>query len=141
MDRPAPGRAHAIGHEVFEEQIKAVLVSAGLPIAATWDPSLSSGVGVEVVDDTPQPSAVLEWRVHPTLVAHFLNLRHDQLLNDPRVRAMRNAQQAMNTAVTTILEFAGYRVREARGERAGALIVSRAERATAQPLGSTDAER
>ena len=127
MDPSAPDRAQAAAHELFQDRLKAELVRAGLPIAATWDSTLSPGIWLEVIDGSTLPSAFLEWRVHPTLVHHLLSLRHDELPGDFRVRAMRNTQRAMHTAITSILEFAGYRVREARSERAGELIVTRAE--------------
>ncbi|WP_055588848.1 hypothetical protein [Peterkaempfera griseoplana] len=118
-----------IAHEIFREKLTADLVRAGLPIAATFDPSLSSGIRLETVDESLPPSVFLEWRVHPQLTDHFLSLGPAELLSDPRVQAMQNTRRAMHTAVTAILEFAGYQVREAEGEQAGALVVSRADSA------------
>jgi hypothetical protein len=115
-----------IAHEIFQEKLKADLVRAGLPIAATFDPSLSSGIYLESIDESMPPAVFLEWRVHPGFNDHFLSLSHDELLGDPQVQAMRNTQRAMNTAITAILEFAGYQVREAMSERPGELVVSRA---------------
>ncbi|WP_377267711.1 hypothetical protein [Peterkaempfera sp. SMS 1(5)a] len=115
-----------IAHEIFRERLTADLVRAGLPIAATLDPSLSSGIRLDTLDESLPPSVFLEWRVHPQVTDHFLSLGPAELLSDPQAQAMQNARRAMNTAVTAILEFAGYQVREARGEQAGSLVVSRA---------------
>ncbi|MEU4658863.1 hypothetical protein AB0G32_33865 [Streptomyces sp. NPDC023723] len=115
-------------HELFREKLTADLVRAGLPIAPTASPSLSSGVYLETIDDSTPPAVFLQWRVHSALLDHFLSLGHAELTEDPQVRTMLTAQRAMYTAITTVLEHAGYEVREATGERAGELVVSQAER-------------
>lgn len=114
-----------IQHQIFEEKVKAALAKAGLPIASTYDESLSSGAYLEVVDDEKLPPEVfLKWRVHPTLHTHFRGVPHEQLGNDPLVMEMANAGRAMNVAIAAILEFSGFSVREVRGERAGEIIIS-----------------
>jgi hypothetical protein len=113
-----------LADENFREKLTAVLVRAGLPIAPTFDPSLSSGLRVESDSGRTPPACFLDWRVHPGFYDHFLGLSHAELLDDPQVKAMRNTQRAMNTAITTILEFAGYQVREDRDERIGELFVT-----------------
>jgi hypothetical protein len=116
-----------LADENFREKLTAVLVRAGLPIAPTFDPTLSSGLRVQSDSGRTPPACFLHWRVHPSLIDHFLSLSHAELLDDPQVQAMRNTQRAMNTAITTILEFAGYQVREDRGERIGELFVTKAD--------------
>ena len=119
-----------IAHEIFQDQLTEDLVRAGLPIAATFSASLTSGIRLESDTESAPPACFLNWRVHSSFTPHFLALSHAELLGDPQVQAMRNTQQAMNTAITTILEFAGYQVTPAHSERPGALFVTRAEPAS-----------
>ncbi|MFC8365941.1 hypothetical protein ACFUIY_39500 [Streptomyces griseorubiginosus] len=113
-----------IRHDIFADKVKTALARAGLPLASTFDATLSSGVYVEIADDEQlPPQAFLQWRVHPVLQEHFRTVPHDALLSDPQVRELRVAQEAMNTAVITVLENAGFSARPARGERAGEVRV------------------
>ncbi|MFB9371760.1 hypothetical protein ACWCYY_01555 [Kitasatospora sp. NPDC001664] len=112
-------------HDVFVEKVKVALVRAGLPIASTWNPELSSGVQLEVADgEQLPPSAYLKWRVHPSVQTHFLSVPHAELLADPEVKAMTTAQAAMHAAITAVLEQAGFSVREAAGQRVGELLIA-----------------
>ncbi|MFK0153277.1 hypothetical protein ACIQVK_14565 [Streptomyces sp. NPDC090493] len=114
-----------IQHQILEEKVKAVLAKAGLPIASTYDASLSVGAFLEVADDEKLPPEVfLKWRVHSTLHAHFRSVQHDRLEGDPLVMEMVNAEQAMNVAIASILKFSGFNVRMARGERVGEMVIS-----------------
>lgn len=122
-----------IVHDLFADKLTAVLVRAGLPIAATYDPSLCAGVHVEVDDESDPPVVFLSWWVHPTVNAHFLSLAHDQLLADPQVRMRQTTVRAMHTAITVVLEAAGYQVREGVGEAVGQLIVTATERPLWRP--------
>ncbi|MFJ9154545.1 hypothetical protein ACIRP7_42420 [Streptomyces sp. NPDC102270] len=113
-----------IRHDIFADRVKTVLVRAGLPIASTFDATLSSGVYLEIADDERlPPEAFLRWRVHPMLQEHFRTVPHDELLSDPQVRELRVAQDAMNAVITAVLDNAGFRTRTARGERAGEILV------------------
>ncbi|MDH6516399.1 hypothetical protein M2164_002838 [Streptomyces sp. SAI-208] len=113
-----------IRHDIFADKVKTTLVRAGLPVASTFDDTLSCGVYVEIVDDEQlPPEAFLKWRVHPVLQEHFRTVPHDALLSDPQVREMRVAQEAMNTAVIAVLENAGFSARPVRGERVGEILV------------------
>ncbi|MEU5046417.1 hypothetical protein [Streptomyces griseorubiginosus] len=113
-----------IRHDIFADKVKTAVARAGLPVASTFDATLSSGVYVEIVDDEQlPPQAFLQWRVHPVLQEHFRTVPHDALLSDPQVRELRVAQEAMNTAVIAVLENAGFSARPARGERAGEVLV------------------
>jgi hypothetical protein len=117
-----------VQHQVFEEKIKAVLAKAGLPIAATYDASLSCGVYLEVIDDEKLPPEVfLKWRVYSTLYAHFRGVSPGQLESDPQVAEMANMERAMNAAITAILTFSGFEVMDSQGERAGELIIGERE--------------
>lgn len=117
-----------IQHQVFEEKVKTALARAGLPIASTYDASLSSGAYLEVVDDEKLPPEVfLKWRVHPTLHAHFRSVARGQLESDPQVAEMVNAGRAMNAAITAIIAFSGFKVRESQGERVGEIVISECE--------------
>ncbi|MFJ4203911.1 hypothetical protein ACIP2Y_30345 [Streptomyces sviceus] len=113
-----------IRHDIFADKVKTTLVRAGLPVASTFDSTLSCGVYVEIADDEQlPPQAFLQWRVHPLLQEHFRTVPHDALLGDPQVRELRVAREAMNTAVIAVLENAGFSARPARGERAGEVLV------------------
>ncbi|WP_328916143.1 MULTISPECIES: hypothetical protein [unclassified Streptomyces] len=101
-----------IAHDLFAYKITAVLIRAGLPIAATPDHSLEAGAHISVDDTSDPPVALVEWRAHPSLNAHFLTVPHDQLLTDPKVRTRQTAIRAMNTAITAVLEAEGHRVRK-----------------------------
>jgi hypothetical protein len=117
-----------IQHEVFAEKIRVALTRAGLPIASTYDASLSFGAHLEVVDDEKFPPEVfLKWRVHPTLHAHFRRVAHGQLESDPEVAEMISAERAMNVAIATILASSGFKVRKSRGERVGEIVISERE--------------
>jgi hypothetical protein len=113
-----------IDHDIFAEKVKEALVRAGLPIASTYDSALSCGVYLEIADEERMPPELfLKWRVHPQLNEHFMRVPADLLESDPQVKELQNAWQAMNTAITAILEFAGFSVRVLEGERAWELLV------------------
>ncbi len=113
-----------IEHQIFAEKVKSALARAGLPIAGTFDSSLTSGVYVEIADDQRLPPELyLKWRVNPVLTQHFVQVDIARLTSDPVVAELKNAQQAMNTAIISILEFAGYVARVNKDLRPGEIHV------------------
>ncbi|MDF5756273.1 hypothetical protein [Spongiactinospora sp. TRM90649] len=125
-------RIALIQHRILAEKVKSALARAGLPIAATLDGALSSGVFVEIVDDERlPPELLLKWRVHPILREHFLEVAADRLQGDPVVREMKHAERAMNTAIIAILEFSGFSARVLEDERVGEILVGESGRSGA----------
>ncbi|GAA1637615.1 hypothetical protein GCM10009733_038390 [Nonomuraea maheshkhaliensis] len=113
-----------IEHQIFAEKVKSTLTRAGLPIAGTFDSSLTSGVYVEIADDQRLPPELyLKWRVNPVLTHHFVQVDIARLTSDPVVAELKNAQRTMNTAIISILEFAGYVARVNQDLRPGEIHV------------------
>ena len=107
------------------EKVKNLLATAGLGIAATEDPGYSTGVRVEIDDLRSGAVAVyVAWRVHPTLYRDFIAVDPARLVEDERVALKVQIENSMREALRSVLEYAGFRVDQAIGERVGELRVT-----------------
>ncbi|MBC9731555.1 hypothetical protein [Streptomyces sp. TRM68367] len=119
------GLMREMQHFTLAEKVKNLLATAGLGIAATADPGYSTGARVEIDDPGSGEVAVyVAWRVHPTLYHHFLTVDPARLAADERVALKVQLEKSMYQALRSVLEYAGFRVDRATGERAGELHVT-----------------
>jgi hypothetical protein len=122
------GELIVIQHQIFKEKINAIIARAGLPLAASIDPSISWGAFLEISNgDELPPQLYLKWRVHPLLRNEFKSVEPGRLLEDLKAKEYIAAERAMNDALVAIIENAGFNAQLAHGERIGQILITEAE--------------